>query len=254
MERYDLKEYKKTIGKQIEGLLDELPEEKTKKKLAEEMGCSAAKISKICTGDYDGLKVEDLIKLANLFDVSLDRFFDKKSNEIENMELGLSGKSLDWLHRNQSENPDFINLLNIILENDNIADALFRSMFIYANAVILKLSPLLQPKNDPIYLDVQTSHEMIKHLSMQYIGELLDHVHSAWEENMKRELRAKKGTKKKLAEKYPDNEEIPKRIREKQKQNATGFNLVDECEHIGKDIHFLNMEASIRKDMEEALD
>lgn len=88
MERYDLKEYKKTIGKQIEGLLDELPEKKTKKKLAEEMGCSAAKISKICTGDYDGLKVEDLIKLANLFDVSLDRFLTKSQMRLKTWNWG----------------------------------------------------------------------------------------------------------------------------------------------------------------------
>lgn len=238
MEIYD---YHQELAKRIEGLKDasySIPGWEGKrwkqKEIAKELKITESTLSKWLTGQRT-LRIDEVLMMSRFFRISCDELLTGEKPEYRQIsdEYGLNTKSQEWLLKNTKENKELISVLNIILNDDKIANVLFRSILIYACAIQVKIMPLVQKKKKEefIYVDNDTSDDMMKMLATQNIQRLLEYTREAWDEAIRRR------TKITIPKKYLKTE-TEKRVRTKKKQQVTQMD-------------FIRMQEEIKNELEE---
>ena len=237
MEIYD---YHQELTKRIEGLKDasySIPGWEGKrwkqKEIAKELKITESTLSKWLTGQRT-LRIDEVLMMSRFFRISCDELLTGEKPEYRQIsdEYGLNTKSQEWLLKNTQENKELISVLNIILNDDKIANVLFRSILIYACAIQVKIVPLVQQKKEEfIYVDNDTSDDMMKMLATQNIQRLLEYTREAWDEAIRRR------TKISVPKKYLKTE-TEKRVRTKKKQQVTQMD-------------FIRMQEEIKNELEE---
>lgn len=205
----------------------------TQKEIAEELHITESALSKWLHGQRT-LQIDEAVAMSKLFHISCDELLTGEKPEYRQIsdEYGLNTKSQEWLLKNTQENKELISVLNIILNDDKIANVLFRSILIYACAIQVKIVPLVQQeKEEFIYVDNDTSDDMMKMLATQNIQRLLEYTREAWDEAIRRR------TKITIPEKYLKTE-TEKRVRTKKKQQVTQMD-------------FIRIQAEIENELEE---
>lgn len=215
----------------------------TNQELANILKISPAALCKRLNGDVL-FQSDEIVEMARFFGISCDELLTGVSakNNFINQEYGLNDKSLEWLKENTKNNKDYITLLNIILNDENIADALFRAMLIYCNSVMLKLMPLTSTKlNEYIYVNAETSDEIIKRIASDKIIKVLSLISTEWDNKMmykihtelsntKNKYQISTRRKHKLLSLKKCLSDKDKRYYFKYKQKVTGFNIVEQFE------------------------
>lgn len=220
------------FGQTLQNKIDELQEDYdftegkkdkkvTQKEVAQRVDMAESTLSKWISGQMPK-QLRAIISLSKLFHISCDELLTGEKPEYRQIsdEYGLNTKSQEWLLKNTQENIELISVLNIILNDDKIANVLFRSILIYACAIQVKIVPLVQQKKEEfIYVDNDTSDDMMKMLATQNIQRLLEYTREAWDEAIRRR------TKISVPKKYLKTE-TEKRIRTKKKQQVTQMDFI----------------------------
>jgi len=216
----------------------------TQRDISRATGINPSTLNKILTG-AQGLNTEQIIKLANYFEVSCDRLLTGNDTAYQqaNLQFGLNQKAQLWLHKMNEDNPDFIKMLNIILGNELIADTLFRALMIYVNAVMIKISPLTsQNPTDFIYIDSKSGDKIIKHLSSEHILNLLEYIKNEWEKPLKYDIKIKVPAKHK-------NTESEARFIQKKKERLLKYDIVYQNKKV--ELNFRKLKLLLNREKKE---
>lgn len=175
----------KSIADHVEELMQEKSNKKlvTQKMLANHLGIDESAISKC----FDKKKKprdftpDEITKLKDFFDVSYDRLFTgiETENQAIHNDIQLNNCSIEWLKRAQKQNPEYIDLLNIILSHDKIAETIFKTFLICVNRPMIKIDGLLK-MSDTTVIDTEMSTKLIDALCMQYISRAMDLLSNQW--------------------------------------------------------------------------
>lgn len=221
----------------------------TNKEIADELNISPAALCKRLNGDVL-FRSDEIVAMAHFFGISCDELFTGVSAENHqiNEEYGLNEKSLQWLKESNITNKKYIKLLNIILNDKNIADVIFKAMLIYCNSVMLKLMPLTSKNLEEfIYINADTSDEIIKKIAVDKIVAGLQLVSDEWDKDNRIKLRnqLKESSlpikkKHKLQTLNKCESETEKRHFMKNREKESKINIIDELKNIDNAISKYN--------------
>lgn len=125
--------------------------------------------------------------LSEFFNISCDEIITsaKMEYKTEVKNYGLNQKALECLEYMNRTEPKLIAMLEIILENERLADSLLRSFLIYIEMPILKLSSLIPyDSEEEIALNTTTGKEIIAGLLSSNYKILLEAVKHEWEKRI----------------------------------------------------------------------
>ena len=197
---YERSEYKlkqdEILGLWLENIKDKYKEkyseEPNQNQIADIMGISANDFSKILHGKRN-LYLEEVIKLSDELNMTYDEVITGIAPERKKarLQFGLSQKTQKNLELFVKEKPEYLELLNIILGDSEIANLFFRSILVYVCASMMKIVPLTDGADTKefIYIDAMTGEHITEQLSAQVLFELLRHIKVKWELKRKSALK-----------------------------------------------------------------
>lgn len=214
--------------------------------IAEKIGMNKSSFSKLLNGRRE-LSADEAIDLAQFFNISCDELLRGRDAEYVQIsdEYGLGQRAWEQLKAWQKERPEFNVILDMILGDEKMADILLRAILIYANAVQVKVVPLTA--NDPsqyIYVDCDTSEDMLNYLSSNYINRVLECFKREWEKRMEQDLKIR------FNKRYAGTE-IEKRIKGKKKQNVTMIDFIAEQAKVESELDELEKFYLLKKHLDE---
>lgn len=179
-------------------------------KIAKKLGINESTLSRKVRGK-SMFTDREVRALAELFDKSSDEIISgtRFENRAAVKSYGLSEKALERLEYLNRTEPNLIAMLDIILENEYLADTLLRSFLIYVEMPMLKLSSLIQyDSEEEIALNTTTGKEIIAGLLSSNYKSLLEAVKHEWEKRISNhpKLRFKKKDTKKMEKKFTQEE------------------------------------------------
>lgn len=155
-------------------------------KVAKMIGIDASSLSRKIDNEVK-FSENEIKALAELFDVSSDEIMTGLKFEDRNAgkTYGLSQRSLEGLEYMNRTEPNLVAMLDIILENEYLADTLLRSFLLYVETPMLKLSSLdpIDPE-DVIALNTSTGRAIIGSLLTSNYKLLLEAVKVEWEKRV----------------------------------------------------------------------
>lgn len=175
------------IGERIKALREQLEFDGrpnlSRMDLAEKLHVTCRQLANVERG-VTSPSAELVRRLADILGTSCDYLLtgisleNRSAHEI----TGLCEDSLNRLSLWNEKTPDFISMLDILLRNEGSASLLLRAILLYANATMVKISPLQSSDpQDAIYVDNLSGNTMIKQLSISYISTVLDICKKEWE-------------------------------------------------------------------------
>lgn len=159
-------------------------EEMSQATLAQKCGCAASKIGKIERG-VQALDIDTAFAIAAVFGTTIDDVYTGRRNATKDVYIraGLTGEAVNYIQKKATDKPEFVNLLNILLSDETLADTFFRTILIYLNAQMIKIVPLVQKGEDQfLYIDTGTQKEMVTSIVTQRLSKLLAVLYDKWEE------------------------------------------------------------------------
>mgnify|MGYP002542363655 CR=1 FL=1 len=107
--------------------------DKTQKVLAEYIGIDESSVSRSLRAERD-FNVYELKCISEFLDVSIEEIMTgvAPENQVEHTQTGLSNYSINWLKSAKDKKPYLFEIVNLILGNEEIADAMFESIYLYA--------------------------------------------------------------------------------------------------------------------------
>ena len=126
---------KEAIAKNVKELL--IRHDITQQQIAQYVGISESSVSRALRAERD-FNVYELKCIAEFLNVTLEEIVTGVSlkNKEEHIRTGLSNHSINWLKSIESKKENLLEIINVILGNKEIAEAMFESIYLYSTSHI----------------------------------------------------------------------------------------------------------------------
>lgn len=173
------------LGSRVQSWRTHLPTDMSKAQcdIEDELGLSKGRIGKIESASSATPSLYELAQLSKAMGITCDELITGISPQY--MELcdktGLSGKAIQCLERYNQSYPDYIKMLNGILEDDAIATLLLDTFLLYANYELLEIKVGEVDHEFPIGLESEQQQGLHRSLANYYLQIVLEKVRQDWQ-------------------------------------------------------------------------
>lgn len=134
------------------------------------------------------IKGDDIVRLAEALNTTCDYLLRgvESENLGTNQATGLSDKAIKWLRSAKESKQAYIEVLNTLLEDSVLADALFSAMWVYANSKYTKITTdnvVIESKQE---YDLEDSRAMLKYSAQESMSLVLDVLYKKYGERIDR--------------------------------------------------------------------
>jgi len=201
----------------------------SQKALARDLGISESSLSR-ALNQTRKFSLYELNCIKEQLDISYEKLFTGGDSENKKLrdETRLNNDSINWLKKNEKEHPEYLDVLNLILNDDDMAKLIFKALYMYLNRPMIKIEPVMTT-SDKSEIDVKgtsASREIIRAVSTGYLYRAMDIMFEKWFDLHKPKFPPK------FKEQYKDDRE---RLYHKYMFNLNPYNFkkeYTECEQI----------------------
>lgn len=171
------------LGNRVRSWREHLPGENTTQADIEiELDILTGRLSKIEAATGATPSLYELQQLSKAMGITCDELITGLPAEHQEAHdfTGLSEAALKWLSRQKTENPDYINMLNLIFEDEVIVTMLLDSILTYANKELIQIHIGEIESHFPVTLRQDKQDIIIKNLALYYLQTVLEKVRNDW--------------------------------------------------------------------------
>ena len=163
-------------------------EGKTKTKLASYLGITLQNLSKKLSGERK-FSFYEILHISKFFHIQIIELLIGTGWEDAGIHetTGLSSYAINYLKMGRKANPHLMEMVDLVLENEDIANSLFGLLHLYSTSIISTMTfPIPQKPNEKILSNISDGSQYLRFLFDKYALGLYDSVKEKYQKHPKR--------------------------------------------------------------------